>query len=120
MNNSIKANIDKCEVCNRCVSRCPVEANKVILDKTFHMKVDIIDDRCIQCGECIRVCKHNSRYYEDDTDTFFRDISKYEMAVIVAPAIMHNIKNFKNLVGYLKSLGVVYVFDISLGADITT
>ena len=119
MNTHIKTDNDKCQACNRCVTSCPVEANKIFIEKN-HLKIIIIDERCIQCAECIRVCRHKARYYLDDTERFFKDVSKTEMAVIVAPALLHNFKNYKNLNGYLKSIGVKYVFDISFGADITT
>jgi len=49
-----------------------------------------------------------------------QDVKRYDMAVIVAPAILYNFKNYKNLIGWLKSIGVKLVYDISFGADITT
>jgi len=120
MNQHILTNPEKCEACNRCVSICPVEANKVVVNKNNHLIIDIINERCIQCAECIHICKHDARYFTDDTDKFLSDVGKFEMAVIVAPAILHTFKNYKNLFGYLKSLGVNFIYDISFGADITT
>lgn len=120
MNNPIKTKIENCESCNRCISYCPIHANKMEKDKNGHIKVNIVGERCIQCGKCVNVCKHGARYFLDDTDVFFNDVKKYDMAVIIAPALLHNFKNYKNLIGYLKSIGVKLVYDISFGADITT
>ncbi|MCL2038869.1 MAG: methyl-accepting chemotaxis protein [Bacteroidetes bacterium] len=119
-NNTIRTRVENCESCNRCISACPIYANKMIKDKNNHIKVDIINERCIQCAECIKVCKHNARHFVDDTEQFFNDVKKYDMAVIIAPSLLHNFKDYKNLIGYLKSIGVNLVYDISFGADITT
>jgi len=120
MSHSVKTNIDKCVCCNNCVRHCPVYANKVFLDSKNHTKIDILEGKCIECGECVRVCTHNSRHFIDDTIRFLSDISKYDMAIITAPAVLYNFSNHKNLLGWLKSIGVNLVFDISFGADITT
>ena len=120
INASIRTDTEKCVRCNSCVSRCLVSANKHFFNKNRELKVDIIDERCIQCGECVKVCTHNARYFVDDTEQFFLDIGKYEIAVVVAPAVLHNFRNYKNLVGWLKHIGIPVVYDISFGADITT
>ena len=93
MNAHIKTCNDNCEACNKCVTHCPVEANKIVIDKNRKIKIVIIDEKCIQCGECVHACQHNARYYIDSTEKFFHDIAKNEMAIIVAPAIFHNFKN---------------------------
>ncbi|HEY5561094.1 MAG TPA: hypothetical protein VIK72_04920 [Clostridiaceae bacterium] len=42
-----------------------------------------------------------------------------KISVIAVPAIRINFNNYKNLFGYLKSLGVNVIYDVSFGADIT-
>jgi ferredoxin len=75
---------------------------------------------CIHCGQCIQVCDHQARDFIDDTEKFFEDLSSgTEIIVIAAPAVRTNF-NHKRLFGYLKSIGVQSVYDVSFGADITT
>lgn len=42
-----------------------------------------------------------------------------KISLIVAPSIRVNIENYKKLFGYFKSIGINFIYDVSLGADIT-
>lgn len=121
-NNYIKTNTDKCTGCNRCIRECPIfGANVSFVDDDNTAKVSVDLDRCIGCGKCLEVCPHNARYFEDATEMFFNDLKNGKrITVIAAPAILANFPNYKNLFGYLKSLGVTTIYDVSFGADITT
>jgi ferredoxin len=78
-------------------------------------------DKCIACGACISACRHGSRYYEDDTEKFFSDLSKdAQISLMVAPASRTNNPELGRLYALLKRLGVVKFYDVSLGADICT
>jgi hypothetical protein len=57
----------------------------------------------------------------DDTDDFFRDLSRgVPIVAIVAPAVVVSFPDkFLNLNGWLKSIGVQACFDVSLGAELT-
>ena len=126
MKNPIKTIEDQCVGCHKCVHICPVNANMeastymsgIIITTTI--KID--DNRCIQCGACIKVCDHNARVYEDDTETFINDVksNSYKMAVITAPAFLYNFENYKQVIGWLRNIGVKIIQDVSFGADITT
>ena len=117
----IKTHNDLCTGCNRCVRECPMEtANVTYLDESGNIKVKIDYDKCIVCGRCIWACKHDARYYEDDTERFFDDLSKgVPISLMVAPAVRTNIPVYKRLFTYLKRLGVNKIYDVSLGADIS-
>jgi len=109
-----------CTGCNRCVRECPMETTNITYqDDEGGIKVKIDQDMCIACGRCISACKHKARYFEDDTERFFNDLSKgVSISLIAAPSIRTNIPNYKNLFTYLKKLGVNKIYDVSLGADI--
>lgn len=112
----------KCTGCNKCIANCPVDfANKAFMDAEGNCKVTIDEDYCIHCGECIRSCDHGARDYVDDTDDFLRDLKRgTAITVLVAPAALVNFAQPEKLFGYLKHLGVKQIYDVSLGADITT
>jgi iron only hydrogenase large subunit-like protein len=83
--------------------------------------VDLNDDSCIGCGECIRVCTHEARVGIDDFDEFLNAAGKKEKIVaITAPAIASNFPGeYLNINGWLKSIGVEAIFDVSFGAELT-
>lgn len=49
--------------------------------------VHINNDECIQCGECIKSCQHGARYYDDDLETVMELMRHQKVSFIVAPAI---------------------------------
>ncbi len=109
-----------CVGCNKCIFKCPTNAHEAVLDNDEN-KVLIKEGFCISCGECIAICDHNARDFLDDTQSFFTNIKNGEnISVIIAPAAKTNFSNINSVIGYLKSLGVNNVYDVSLGADICT
>jgi iron only hydrogenase large subunit-like protein/predicted nucleic acid-binding Zn-ribbon protein len=85
---------------------------------------DIVDhhsDLCIGCGECISACTHNARIGLDDFDNFMADLKKgIGIIAIVAPASAASFEGkYLNVNGFLVSLGVKGVFDVSFGAELT-
>jgi len=120
MTNIINSKNSSCTGCNRCVRECPMEtANITYQDEDGNIKVKIDHDKCITCGRCITACKHDARFFTDDTERFFEDLSKgIPISLITAPSIRTNIPDYKKLFTYLKNLGVKLIYDVSLGADI--
>ena len=116
----VKSKNNLCTGCNRCVRECPMEATNITYqDEDGNIKVKIDQDKCIACGRCISTCKHEARYFTDDLDKFFDDLSKgVSISLIAAPSIRTNIPEYKKLFTYLKKLGVKKIYDVSLGADI--
>ncbi|MDR2501504.1 MAG: methyl-accepting chemotaxis protein [Treponema sp.] len=107
----------KCVNCHACISACPV---KYCMDGTGEA-ILINHDLCIGCGSCIHVCKRGARKVIDDGEAFFKALERKEkIAAIVAPAVASNFPDrYLHLNGYLKSLGVEAVFDVSFGAELT-
>ncbi|MCL2379052.1 MAG: 4Fe-4S binding protein [Defluviitaleaceae bacterium] len=112
---------DNCVGCNLCISVCPCNEANVAQVKDGTRKVFVDESKCINCGQCLRVCTHDARDYTDDTARFISDISAgKDISLIVAPALRSNVQSWQRLLGHLKSLGVNMVYDTSFGADICT
>ena len=120
MEKVITTNQEACVGCNRCVRQCPIEtANYVSQDEQGNIKVSVDNTKCIACGLCLSVCKHDARRYLDDTHAFFRDLALgVPISVITAPAVKTNFPDWKRLLAYLRQKGARKIYDVSLGADI--
>lgn len=119
-NNLIYLKEDDCVGCNKCVAECPVIGANIAYLVDGKNRVKINEEKCIHCGECIKVCPHDARGFNDDTEEFFNDLKAgKKISIISAPAIKVDVDNYKKLFGYFKSIGVNYIYDVSLGADIT-
>ncbi|MFC2137166.1 PAS domain S-box protein [Bacteroidota bacterium] len=113
----IEVDKEKCVNCHACISACPVKyCNDGSSD---YVKVN--PNMCIACGNCLAVCTHNARIYIDDFPQFIEEIeNKEKMVAIVAPSIAANFPNqYLNFNGWLKSLGIEAIFDVSFGAELT-
>ena len=78
-------------------------------------------NECVSCGACIDTCIHDARRFADDCNEFFTDLKNGKtFSVLVAPSFHLSYPDeYKNILGYLKSLGVKDIYPVSLGADIT-
>jgi iron only hydrogenase large subunit-like protein len=108
---------EKCINCYACIAACPV---KYCMDGSGDV-LTINNDMCIGCGNCISACTHHARKIIDDTARFFNALNGGEKIIaIAAPAVASVFSgNHLRLNGYLQSLGVKAVFDVSFGAELT-
>lgn len=121
MNSIIFTNESLCTGCNKCIYSCPVVGANVSSIENGESKTHVDHEKCIMCGKCLQVCDHGARDYSDDTSKFFNDLKNGEkISIIAAPAFKTNFTDYKNILGYLKSEGAGQMYDVSLGADITT
>lgn len=117
----VSVNPDKCVSCHKCISACPVKYCNNASGKV----VEINHDMCIGCGNCVIACEqagHNARTRLDDFDEFKNSLNKGEkLCVVIAPAAIASFPNkLEKVISLLRQMGVKAVFDVSLGAEITT
>ena len=122
MQNLVDTNLDNCVGCNRCTRVCPVEvASIAFLDSSKQIKIRVDPRACISCGACVAVCRHDARFFADDAERFFADLAAGEkLSVVVAPSLKTNFPEWRQLLSLLRNLGVELIYDVSLGADIST
>ena len=108
----VKVDEQKCINCHACITACPV---KYCTDGSKE-KLLINHDLCLGCGHCIHVCSHGARLPVDDTPHFFSDLRRGDKMVAIVACFPDT---YLRLNGYLKSVGVDTVFDVSFGAELT-
>ena len=75
---SVTLEPDYCNGCTHCLDGCPTEAIRIV-----NGKAKIIDERCIDCGECLRVCPYHAKGALSDS----LDILKNYKYTVALPAI---------------------------------
>lgn len=112
---------DNCIGCNRCISECSITGSNISLLENGVQKIKVDSRKCIHCGNCINVCVHDSRGYDDDTDAFFDALKAGEKVSLVVASSFFEIyaEDANKVLGYLKSLGVEKIYDSSYGACIS-
>ena len=113
---SVRLDKDKCKGCTNCLKRCPTEAIRVRGGRAH-----IIDERCIDCGECIRVCGYHAKYAQTDPLESIRRF-RYKIA-LPAPSLYGQFKHLispSQVLEGLKRIGFDEVFEVAEGADIVT
>ena len=53
---------DRCKVCYTCVRECPVKAIRIM-----NGQAEVVIERCIACGNCVKVCSQGAKAYRDTT-----------------------------------------------------
>lgn len=122
LNEGIVFTNENCIGCNRCISGCPSLGANISVTKDGQNHIYVDGEKCLHCGRCLSTCHHNAREYRDDTDSFLRDLSNgIPISLLVAPSffVIYG-KKSSQILGYLKSLGVHLIYDVSYGADIAT
>ena len=113
---SVRLEKDKCRACTNCLKRCPTEAIRVRGGRAH-----IIDDRCIDCGECIRVCEYHAKVAITDPLSSIAGF-KYKIA-LPAPSMYGQFKNLRSIsqvLSGLKMMGFDEVFEVARGADVVS
>jgi iron only hydrogenase large subunit-like protein len=77
---SVHLHEDRCKGCTVCVTGCPVEAIRV-----RNGKASILEEVCIDCGECIRTCPNKAKYADAAENAVLHNFDY--TAALVTPAI---------------------------------
>lgn len=106
-----------CRVCYTCVRECPAKAIRII-----NGQAEVIAERCIGCGNCVKVCSQDAKVYLQ-TRMEVRDLlqSNQQVAALVAPSFpaeFSEVDDYRKFVGMLRQLGFSYVFEVAFGADL--
>ena len=113
---SVRLEGEKCRGCTNCLKRCPTEAIRVRGGRAH-----IISERCIDCGECIRVCSYHAKVAVTDPLSSISGF-KYKIA-LPAPSLygqFHDLKSISQVLNGLKQMGFDEVFEVARGADVVS
>jgi iron only hydrogenase large subunit-like protein/nitrogen-specific signal transduction histidine kinase len=110
---------DRCRVCYSCVRDCPVKAIKII-----DGQAEVITERCIGCGNCIKVCSQDAKTFYKSKDAVMSLLNSHLKVIACiapsAPAEFDEIKDHKILVGMIRAMGFDKVVEVSFGADLVS
>ena len=111
---SVRLNKELCKGCTNCLMHCPTEAIRVRKGRAH-----ILDERCIDCGECIRICDYHAKVAAIDT---MADIKRFKYKIALpAPTLYGQFRNVQDvgvILAALRRLGFDEVFEVARGADV--
>ncbi len=115
MNGIITAQPDLCKRCYGCIRECPAKAILVV-----NGQASIVQERCIACGHCIKVCTQGAKKITPGiSDDFEKALNSGLAIAIVAPsfaASWHS--NYGKVPSALRKLGFIKVIEAAFGADL--
>jgi len=106
-----------CRTCYTCVRECPAKAIRIVGGQA-----EVIDERCIACGNCTKVCSQGAKVFLNTTDRVINLLDdNTDSAAIIAPSFpaeFQEFNDYRSLIGMVKALGFKHVLEVSFGADL--
>jgi len=106
-----------CRTCYTCVRECPAKAIRIVGGQA-----EVIDERCIACGNCTKVCSQGAKVFLNTTDRVLKLLdSEDNVSALLAPSFpaeFHEILDYRVLISMIRLLGFKYVHEVSFGADL--
>lgn len=113
---SVTLDKDLCKGCINCIKRCPTEAIRV-----RDGKAHILAERCIDCGECIKVCANHAKVAVTDP---LESIKRFKYPIALpAPTLyaqFQGVHQPEPIIASLFRLGFVDVFEVARAAEIVS
>ncbi|MBR5553427.1 MAG: 4Fe-4S binding protein [Clostridia bacterium] len=113
---SVSLDVSKCKGCTTCLKRCPTEAIRI---RDGHAVIN--SARCIDCGQCIKVCQYKAKKANHDPLSVL-DNYKYTVA-LPAPSLYGQFDNLDNISYVLRGLldlGFDDVFEVASAAEMVS
>ena len=102
--------------CTDCIKRCPTEAIRV-----RQSKAKIINDRCIDCGNCIKICRNGAKKAITDERSLMNGF-RYRIA-LVAPSFYAQFPKAIGIEWILQAIleiGFTDYFEVAVAAEAIT
>ena len=103
-------------MCYTCVRECPVKAIRIA-----EGQAQVVGDRCIACGNCVRVCSQRAKLLRSTMDEVWTLLrSGQRVAACVAPSFPAEFTDIdeEHLAGMIRDLGFSLVTELAFGADL--
>jgi iron only hydrogenase large subunit-like protein len=114
--NVVTTNRANCRDCYKCVRSCPMKAIKIV-----EGHAQVVDEKCIQDGICVKVCPQGAKEIRDDLDTAKRLIgSGVQLMASIAPSFVAAFDHTEpgKIVAALRRLGFNKVQETAFGAEL--
>lgn len=113
---SVVLDNDYCNGCTNCLGRCPTQAIRII-----NGKAKIIKERCIDCGECLKVCDFHAKGTISDS---IEEIQKFKYKIALPSISIYgqfpSEYDIEDIFQSFYKLGFDLVYDVAYAADILT